>query len=107
MNNFATTLKRRRKMKLFVYATELEQVLKGSYEWSMTVSSRDDIESGGWILLGAIEFDLNMDRTALTKKAIDALEEQIEEVKARSTAAVTLLESRQQNLLALTSQPPE
>ena len=91
-------------MKLFIYATDLEAVLRGDFVWSLKLSSRDDLGDTGdnWILLGEIEYHISLDREALTKKAVSNLGEQIQKVKAASHVTVTALETRQQNLLALT-----
>ena len=90
-------------MKLFIYATEIEDVLKGDFAWSLSVSSRDDIESG-WIVIGEIETELNLDHEALTGLAVNSLENEIKDIKAKTTAAITVLEGRKQNLLSLTHQ---
>jgi len=92
-------------MKLFIYVTDVEEALKGDFNWSLTISSRDDFEDtvSSYVRVGEVDVDLDLDREALTKTAVDNLEEQITEVKAKTTAAITSLEARQQNLLALTN----
>ncbi len=94
-------------MKLFIYVTNIEDALKGDFAWSITASSRDDLDGRGvdsYQLVKEVEVELDLDREALTGKAIDSLSEQINDIKAKTTAAITLLEARQQNLLSLTHQ---
>ena len=93
-------------MKLFLYTTDIEAALKDDFAWSLTVSSRDDLDdvSGNdWHLLGDIEVDITIDREQLTKLAVSDIEKKIKEVKAATSIAITSLETRQQNLLALTN----
>ena len=93
-------------MKIFIYITDMEEALRGDFAWSINCSSRDDLsDTGGnkWYLVGDVEVDLDLDRKKLTQLAIKNLDEQIKEIKATMTIAVTQLESRQQNLLALTN----
>ena len=93
-------------MKIFIYITDMEEALRGDFAWSMNCSNRDDLADMGenkWYLVGDVEVDLDLDRKKLTQLAIKNLDEQIKEIKATMTIAVTQLESRQQNLLALTN----
>ena len=98
-------------MKLFLYTTDIEATLKGDFDWSLNASSRDDLGDEfldtGWNLLGDFEFDLNIDREQLTKLAVSGIENKIKEVKAATSIAITQLETRQQNLLALTMEAPD
>ena len=91
-------------MKLFIYTTDIEAALRDDFAWSITLSSRDDLgDIGGndWYLIGEIEYDINLDRKALTSEAISNLGKQIQEIRATTSVAITQLEGRQQNLLAL------
>ena len=94
-------------MKLFLYTTDIEAALKGDFDWSLNASSRDDLGDDvlhtGWHLLGDIEVDITIDREQLTKMAVSGIEKKIKEVKAATSIAITSLETRQQNLLALTN----
>ena len=91
-------------MKLFIYATDIEAVLKDDYAWSLSISSRDDIEAGDWQLIGDVEFDINIDRSDLTKVAIEAINENIKDVQAKTEIAINSLEIRKMDLLALTNE---
>ena len=91
-------------MKLYVYITDIEAALKDDFAWSMTISDRDDLGGVGgnsWYLAGDIDADISINREALTKAAIIGLEEKITEVNAATSLAVTSLEARKQNLLAI------
>ena len=89
--------------KLYIYVTNIEEALKDDFAWSLNCSSRDDLEKfDNYLLIKEIEIDMNLDRSALTGKAVDNLDNEIKEIKAKTTAAITSLEARQQNLLALT-----
>ena len=93
-------------MKLFLYTTDIEAALKDDFAWSLSVSSRDDLDdvSGNdWHLISEIDIDVNIDRDRLTKLAVSDIENKIKEVKAATSIAITSLETRQQNLLALTN----
>ena len=93
-------------MKLFLYTTNIEAALKDDFEWSLTVSSRNDLDDIGgndWHLISEIYIDVNIDREQLTKLAVSDIENKIKEVKAATSIAITSLETRQQNLLALTN----
>ena len=93
-------------MKLFLYTTDIEAALKDDFAWSLTVSSRDDlgdVSGNDWYLIGNIEADITIDRERLTKLAISDIDSKITELKAATSLAITSLESRQQNLLALTN----
>ena len=92
-------------MKLFIYTTNIEETLRGDFAWSLSASSRDDLAdvASDWYLIGEIEFDMNLDRESLTKEAVSNIDKQIKDVRAQTSSAIALLESRQQNLLALTN----
>ena len=104
-------------MKLFIYTTNIEEALRGNFEFSLNLSTRDDLVETGddwrligeddWTLIGEVEHAMDIDRDVLTQKAVSNLGEQIQKVKAASHAAVTQLETRQQNLLALTNESKE
>ena len=96
-------------MKLFIYTTNIEEALRGNFEFSLNLSTRDDLGEAcdDWCLIGEVEHAMDIDRDVLTKKAVSNLGEQIQKVKAASHAAVTQLETRQQNLLALTNESKE
>ena len=90
-------------MKLYIYATNIEEVLKGDFRWSLTASGDDDL-SATYGLIAEVDVELNLDREKLTGVAMDSLDNDIKEIKAKTTAAITTLEARKQNLLALTAQ---
>ena len=94
-------------MKLYIYTTDIEAALRGDFDWSLNLSTRNDLGDAvdeGWYLIGEVEHAMDLDRDVLTKKAVSNLGEQIQKVKAASHVAVTQLETRQQNLLALTNE---
>ena len=93
-------------MKLFIYTTDIEAALRGDFDWSLNLSTRSDLDdvADDWCLIGEVEHAMDIDRDVLTKKAVSNLGEQIQKVKAASHVAVTQLETRQQNLLALTNE---
>jgi hypothetical protein len=96
-------------MKLFIYTTDIEATLKDDFAWSLTVSDRDDlgdVAGTTWYLITDIEVDINVDREQLTKLAVSNIDKKITEVKAATSLAITSLETRQQNLLALTQEAP-
>ena len=89
-------------MKLYIYITDMERALKGEYEWSLTASSRGDMDTlPDWTLVGEVELDFNMDSTEMTKAAVEQIEQEREKVKAELSQKMQKLDDRKASLLAI------
>ena len=92
-------------MKLFIYVTNISDALKGDFEWSLNASTRNDLADGtGWFLFGEVETELTIDRELFTDKAIENIDDKIQEMRAETEAKITDLNRRKQELLAITYQ---
>lgn len=61
-----------------------------------------DMSYSGWIRIGAATITLEIvDRDTITRAAVGALEEKIEEVKAKASAAINELQGQINSLAAL------
>jgi len=89
-------------MKLYIYAMEIEEVLKGDFDWSLNISSRGDLDLNDWVLMQEVDIELNVDREKLTGIAVKNLDDSIHKINGKTQAAITELEGRKQSLLALT-----
>jgi hypothetical protein len=89
-------------MRLYLYITNAEDYLKGSLDFSLNCSSRDDLEGGGWIKAGSAEVDIDIDDRTLRQHAIGQIESEETELRAVMSGKLNQLESRRRNLLALT-----
>jgi len=93
-------------MKLYIYITDMEAALKGDFEWSLNTSTRDNLDDGtSWIIAGDVDFDLSVDREAITKAAITKLDAAIERERTESNEKLMRLEQRKNELLAITHEP--
>jgi len=91
-------------MKLYIYATDISQVLVGDFEWSITISSRDDIAASDWIVIGEVDVELNINREEMTAQAMQIIDEKEEEIKQKLAEKLNLLDMKRSQLLALTHQ---
>ena len=89
-------------MKLYIYATDISQVLVGDFEWSITISSRDDIPASDWIMIGEVEVELDINREDMTAQAMQIIDEQEDKIKEELAGKLNLLEMKRSQLLALT-----
>ena len=89
-------------MKLYIYATEIDKVLVGDFEWSVTASSRGDIPASDWIVIGEVDVDLNINREEMTAQAMQIIDEQEDKIKEELAGKLNLLEMKRSQLLALT-----
>jgi hypothetical protein len=45
-------------MKLYIYVTDMVAAARGNFDWSLSVSTRDDLEDTGgtpWKLVGSVD----------------------------------------------------
>ena len=89
------------KLKMHAVLTDPNLFLRGHYDFAFglfeTEQSVDD-----WTNCGEVEFDVDVDRGEVIAKVVNAINIQIDEERAQFTARMDVLESRKNELLALT-----
>ena len=96
-------------MKLYLYITNNERFVNGELDFAFTVYADKDIVSRNeWdkVFVGEFEIDLpNPD--SITQLAVADIDREIQQHRARAESEASMLETRKQNLLAITHQPDD
>ncbi len=93
-------------MKLHAFISDPEAYIKGDFDYAITLRvDRAFIERvfPEWNYLGEVEINVEADETIVRQTAIALIDESIQKARAASTVAINELETRKQNLLALTA----
>ena len=94
-------------MKLYIYVTDMVAAARGNFDWSLSVSTRDDLEDTGgtpWKLVGSVESDLDVGKESMTQLAVVEINKKIAEVQAETEAKITKMKGMRDELLAITHQ---
>ena len=95
-------------MKLFLYIRDAEAYHQGKYSYCFSVETdREFIDRvmTDWIFACEIDADMSkIDDADITQAAMTKLDEEITKVRAESQVKLDALETRKQNLLAITVQ---
>jgi len=94
-------------MQLFLYIRDPEAYHQGKYSYCFSVETdREFIDRvmTDWIFACEIDADINVDNADIAQAAMTALDEEITKVRAESQVRLDALETRKQNLLAITHQ---
>ena len=94
-------------MKLYLYIRDPEAYHQGKYSYCFSVETDRafiDRVMTDWIFACEFEADINVDDADITQAAMTALDEEITKVRAESQVRLDALETRKQNLLAITHQ---
>ena len=95
------------RIKQHLLITDPEAFAKGDYRDCFLVLQNGDYLPDGWINCGEIELDVNVDANQVTVIAVEGIERKIQELKASSTAALTELERRKNELICITHEAGE
>ncbi len=94
-------------MKLYLYICNPERFLQADYTLSLEISSYDPEYAervfGNWIHAGEVEVEIDVDEQKIRQIALDALTKRQEQTRAESQVKINIIETRKQNLLALTA----
>ena len=97
-------------MKIYIYAINTEELLKGDLRYCLTASSNPEYGSNrdkpDWPLIAEVDFDEeSLDVNKLTKDAVECLTIAKKETLAKASVEAALLDDRIQSLLAITYNP--
>ena len=91
-------------MKMHLYITDADKFLAGNLEFSLSVSTRDDLACGTWIAAGPIDIDIDIDELTIRQHAIKQIEQEETNLRAVMNGKLFDLDTRRQRLRALTHQ---
>ena len=89
------------KIKQYLVITDTEAFSKGDYDSCLNLYG-NSFAPDQWVNCGEIELDINVDTHEVTSLAVQEIERKQEELKASSTAALTELTRRKNELLSIT-----
>jgi len=97
-------------MKIYIYAINTEELLKGDLRYCLTASSNPEYGSNrdkpDWPLIAEVDFDEeSLDVNKLTKDAVECLTIAKQERLAKANIEANEIDDRIQSLLAITHQP--
>ena len=92
------------KQKLYMYITNAEETVGGAIP-HIHADTYGELTIEGWILVGETEVSVDINLDDLRETAVKNLDNAITETRAKLQAEVNGLETRRQNLLAITYQP--
>ena len=94
------------KIKQYLHITDPGEFLRGDYHSCFALFDSPNVHSK-WIDAGKIVLDLDVDRDAMTVQVIDTLDAEIEKEQAEHSLKMDLLNTRRNELLALTHEVTE
>jgi hypothetical protein len=92
------------KIKQYIHITDPAEFLRGDYHSCFTLFDLPNQHSK-WLDGGPIELDINIDHDKATATVIDALDKEIESERAEHSLKMDMLQTRKDELLALTHEP--
>jgi len=93
-------------MKLYIYIADHERYANGEYDWCFNIYHDPEIVERiekEYTLFAEVEAE-PADVGDVTQKAVAELDRQIQTIRAKAESHASLLETRKQNLLAITHQ---
>jgi len=90
------------KIKQHVVITKPDRFLQGDYDYCMTLFGSEVTLIDGWIDCDEIELDLDVDLAEMTVTVVTAIDKKIEQERDEFASKIWVLETRKQELLALT-----
>lgn len=88
-------------MKLFIYAVNPDEFLRGDYRWSLTASDCGDFDNDGWVLVGEVDVELKADKKEIVQRVLDCLDAEEQRVKEEMNEKLAMIATKRQTLLAL------
>jgi hypothetical protein len=89
------------KIKQYIHITDPSEFLRGDYHSCFTLFDSPNVHSK-WIGAGEIELDINIDHDKAVTGVLKILDEEIETELAEHSLKMDLLQTRKNELLALT-----
>ena len=89
------------KIKQRLHITNPDRFLRGEYDWCFDLFPKES-KNQKYICCGDIEFEVDIDSGKVIEIVTNAINEEIESTREEFTARMNILETRKQELLALT-----
>jgi hypothetical protein len=93
------------KIKQQLYISNPDDFMRGNYATCIDITGID-FTMDSWVLCGEIEVNIDFDSTSLIAKIVTTIDAEIEKERAEHSLKMDMLQTRKDELLALTHEPP-